>query len=219
MTTENSNPKQIADPDNEGQMIDNPSFDPTKNEDGTPVEKDDLAPIKDKLNKAYGERDTLKAERDALKKQIRDAELQKLKDEGKDKEHFEGLLADKDKEIEELKTAVIELTRDNTVQRDLSGYKFRNEKAYALVYDAVIKDLVQDDKGVWVHKSGKSISDYIKTYAEDEDNEFLFAKKENRGTDTPTSTPRKPGTQTSGKLVGKSTQEILRMAKEGKLSR
>ena len=74
---EKKNPKQIPDPDNEDQMIDNPDFNPALNEDGTPIEKkkdpvdppkDDLAPIKAKLDKAYGERDALKEERDALLK-------------------------------------------------------------------------------------------------------------------------------------------------------
>jgi len=212
-----ANPKQIEDPENEGEMIDNPDYDDSLDEEGNPIEKDDLKPIKDKLDKAYGERDTLKNELKELKKQLREAELQKLKDEGKEKEHFEGVIADLEDTVKNLQQEIVELTRDNTVQKVLGGYKFRNKKAAALAASTVTDELVQDDKGKWVHNSGKSIEDYVKAFSEDEDNAFMFEPVENRGTQSPPGT--KPGTKTtkSGSLFGRSQQEVLQMAADGKL--
>jgi len=211
-----TNPKQIADLENEGQMIDNPDFDETLDEEGNPIEKDDLAPIKDKLNKAYSERDNLKNELKDIKKQLRDAELQKLKDEGKEKEHFEGVIADLEDTVKTLRQEIVELTRDNSVQKVLAGYEFRNKKAASVAAQTVTDELVQDEQGKWVHKSGKSIEDFVKVFAEDEDNSFMFKPAENRGTGTP---PAKPGTKPNpnGSLFGKSQAEVLRLAQEGKL--
>jgi len=220
-----TNPKQIEDPENEGQMIDNPDYDSTKNEDGSDIEvKDDLAPIKEKLNSAYGERDRLKSELAEAKKKIRDAELEQLKNEGKEKEHFEGVIedlkkesSDKDDVIADLKDQIVALTRDNQVQKYLSGFTFKNDRAQNLAVQTVTDDLVQDEKGKWVAKNGKSIKDFVKEFAEDEDNEFLFKPKENRGTGKQPGA--KPGEKTNAgtSLFDLPQSEVLRMASEGKL--
>lgn len=223
MTVEKSNPKQIPNPDNEEEMIDNPDYNPDLNEDGTPIKKDpvdppkdDLAPIKASLNKAYEERDAARAEVAALKKAQRDAELEKLKAEGKDKEHFEATLSDRDAEIATLKQEIIELTRDNAVRRELTNYTFRNDRAAEAAYDSIIHELIQDEKGKWVHKSGKSVPEFIKSFAEDEDNAFFFEAKENRGSKTPPVKPRTPNN--AGKsLFDLPQSEVLKMAQEGKL--
>lgn len=226
MADNSVNPKQIADPDNEGQMIDNPDYDPSKNEDGTPIEskekkdpvdpKDDLAPIKENLNKAYKERDELKKEVADMKKALRDAEIERLKEEGKEKEAFEAQLSDRDAEIENLKSQIVTLTRDNQVRQTLTSYDFKNERAADLAYDSVVKALVQNEKGDWVTKSGKSIADYVKEYSEDEDNAFLFKQVESRGTDTKPAKPATP-TTTGKKLSDLPQTEVLKMAAEGKL--
>jgi len=215
------NPKQIEDPDNQGQMIDNPDFDPEKNEDGTPIEKkedkDDLAPIKDNLNKAYKARDDALEEVKKLKKEKRDAELEKLKTEGKTNEHYEGRLKDKDDEISELKQEIVKLRRDNTVQQSLSTVTFRNERAAKTAQRDVISELVENEKGEWVHKSGKSIADYIKSFVEDEDNAFLFPAKENKGTQTPQNKGQKQVDTGTKKLRDRTVAEVLKLAAEGKL--
>jgi len=179
-------------------------------------EKDDLAPIKDKLNKAYGERDSLKEEVEKLRKEKRDAELAHLKETGKEKEALEATISDRDEEIASLKDQIVALTRDNNVREVFTGFKFRNERAADLAFDQVTKELVQDDKGTWVHRSGKSIKDFLTEFSEDEDNKFLFVEKENRGTGIPpTSKPAAP--KSDGKLAGKSQKEVLEMAAKGQL--
>jgi len=187
-----------------------------KKPENKPEEKDDLAPIKDKLNKAYGERDSLKEEVDKLRKEKRDAELAHLKETGKEKEALEATISDRDEEIVSLKDQIIALTRDNKVREVFTGFKFRNERAADLAFDQVTKELVQDDKGTWVHRSGKTIKDFLTEFSEDEDNKFLFVEKENRGTGIPPTTKPAPK-DTSGKLAGKSQAEVLKMAAQGKL--
>jgi len=223
MADELRNPKQIPDPDNEGQMIDNPDYDPDFNEDGTKIEdkdkKDDKSPDDDKvkknLAKAYEERDAARREAEQLRKEKREAELARLKEEGKEKEHYEGRISDLEKENTSLKQQVVELTRDNSVQQALSGYTFRNERAAKTAQRDIVSELVQNDKGEWVHRSGKTIQEFTKQFSEDEDNAFLFKAKENRGTQTP---PTKPngGKQPGGKLADRSQADFLKDIAEGR---
>jgi len=183
-----------------------------------PQEKDDLAPIKEKLNSAYSERDKYKEEAETLRKEKRDAEIAALKESGKKDEAYEAQLSDRDQEIEKLKAQIVTLTRDNNVRETFADYKFRNSRAADLAFDQITKELVQDEKGTWVHRSGKTIKDFIKEFSEEEDNKFLFVEKENRGSNI-TPTP-KPNTTTSGKKLKDMTQkEVMELAAKGKLGK
>lgn len=189
-----------------------------KQEDKPKAPADDLAPIKESLNKAYSERDAAKAEVERLKKEARDKEIEQLTKDGKEKEALEAKLSDRDSEIDSLKQTIVELTRDNAVQKELGTLEFRNERARDLAYDTVIKSLVQDKDGKWVSKDGKPISDAVTAFAEDEDNKFLFKEKENRGTETAKTTTTSPKAPSSGSRLRDRTQaEVLQMAAEGKL--
>lgn len=151
-------------------------------------EQDDLAPIKANLDKAYEERDNLAKELAALKKVQRDKEIEQLTEEGKHKEAFDMQIKERDETILSLQTEIVGLTRDISVRDQFRSYEFKNEKASALAYDSVVKELIQDDKGKWVHKSGRSISEFVKSFSEDEDNNFLFKAKTNSGNGSPTKT-------------------------------
>lgn len=189
-----------------------------KQEDKPKEPADDLAPIKESLNKAYSERDAAKAEVERLKKEARDKEIEQLTKDGKEKEALEAKLSDRDSEIDSLKQTIVELTRDNAVQKELGTLEFRNERARDLAYDTVIKSLVQDKGGKWVSKDGKSISAAVASFAEDEENKFLFKEKESRGTETARTTTTSPKAPSSGnKLRDRSQAEVLQMAAEGKL--
>lgn len=199
---------------------------PKDKDEPKPKDKDqpseEFKELKSKLDKLYGERDTLKDELAEAKKSIRDAELERLKNEGKEVEALQAQLDDAKLENEQLKKTIVELTRDNAVIKELGNYELRNDRANDLAYTAILKELVQDDKGNWVHKGGKSISEFIKSYFEDEENEFLLKPKENRGTGSDDEQEQQqPTDKTSkhkkGSLFGKSQAEVLRMAEEGKL--
>lgn len=184
---------------------------------------DEFKLLKEKLDRLYSERDTMKEELEAANKKIRDDELERLKSEGKEVEALQGQLDDAKAEIKTLNEKIIKLTRDNAVIKELGHYDLRNDRAKDLAYDAILKDLVQDEKGEWVHKAGKSLSDFIKSYFDDEDNAFLLKPKVNRGTDPDDTTivdtkPVTPGKRKDS-LFGKSQAEVLRMAEEGKLPR
>lgn len=210
-------------PDDDNKPVDppveikEPVKDPIDDKPKEPV--DDLAPIKENLNKAYSERDAARKEAEELKRKLRDQEIEALKKEGKEKEALESQLSDRDTEISDLKQQIVELTRDNAVQRELSSLEFRNERARDLAYDTVVKTLVQDTNGNWVSKSGKSIDEAVQEFAEDEDNKFLFKEKENRGSKDATiiTSPKTPPTPGGNRLRDKSQAEVLKMAREGKL--
>lgn len=180
-------------------------------------EKDDLAPIKEKLNKAFEERDNLAKELAEMKKKEREKEIERLNEEGKHKEAFEIQLKERDEKILQLETEIVGLTRDIAVRDEFRAFNFRNEKASALAYDSVIKELVQDEKGKWVHKSGSSISDFVKSFSEDEDNQFLFQPKVNSGAGgSPKTKPDAPSGE--GKSYkDKPQSELLKDIRAGKV--
>ena len=80
----------------------------------------------------------------------------------------------------------------------------------------IIGQLVRDESGTWVHRSGVSVKDFVKTFAEVEDNAFLFKPKINNGTGN---SGAKPTNTSSDKksLFEMSQEEVLKMAREGKL--
>ena len=182
-----------------------------KSKDDKKDDDDPLKPLKENLNKAYKERDKVKKELADFKKAQRDAELERMKAEGKEVEALTATVADKDAELESLRAQIIELTRDAEVRRELSHHAFKNERATELAYDAIVRDLEQNEDGDWVHKrSGKTVSEFIQSFVEDEDNEFLLKTPENRGTSKPKgSTPNKQDKTSGSSLLGKSNKEIL----------
>lgn len=173
--------------------------------------------IKTKLDGAYSARDAALvrvAENDQKEK---DAAIQRLKDDGKHKEAADLLVAEANAKREVAEKKAVSLTRDVSVRTALSSLEFRNEQASNMAYNVIIGDLIQNDTGDWVHKSGSTIKDHITTYANDENNSFLFKAKANSGAGTTqtstTSTETKP--QSLFKL---SQAEVLKMAAEGKLN-
>lgn len=178
-----------------------------------------LKPIKEKLNGAYAERDELSRKVKDFEKKDRDAELKKLEEEGKVKEAYEGRLADAEAARTAAESRVVELTRNLELKDALGGFTFRNEKAKDMAFQEMVGQLVQDEKtGEWMHKTGVSIADAAKKFAEDEANAFLFKSKASSGggsdTTTPTDTKKAPNS-----VFGMSQAEVLQRAREGTLPR
>lgn len=140
-----------------------------------------LKDIKTKLDNAYTTRDAALKEASDLKQEKREAEIKKLQEEGKHKEAAELEKATLKAEKETLEKRVIELTRDNNVKDAIAAYTFKTAKAKELAISTIIDELKVGEDGVWAHKSGISLSEYVTKFAEDEDNEFLFKSKANNG--------------------------------------
>jgi len=175
-----------------------------------------LKDIKTKLDKAYGARDEALAKVKTFEQKEREAELKRLQEEGKHKEAYEMQLAEERAAREALEKRNVELTRDLEVKNALAGYELRNDKAFEMAYREVTDQLVRNEQGVWVHKSGVSVKDFLKTFAENSDNSFLFKAKVSTGGGS-SSTKTSSTSSKPKSLFEMSQAEVLQMAREGKL--
>jgi len=196
---------------------------PVKREDEDLVTKlveerinENLKPIKDKLDNAYAARDEALKKIAEYEQKEREAELKRLQDEGKHKEAYEIQLAEEKAKREVLEKRNVELTRDIGLKTILTGYTFRSTTASEMAYKEVIGQLVQNENGNWIHRSGISVEDFVKTFAENEENSFLFQPKISSGSGssgiTTTNTKEAPKS-----IFDLSQDEVLKRIREGKL--
>lgn len=177
-----------------------------------------LKDIKDKLNKAYGARDEALKRIAEFEQKEKEAELARLKEEGKHKEAYELQLAEEKAARAALEKRNIELTRDLSVKDVLKAYPFRNDNAFEMAYREIVGALIQNESGDWVHKSGTDLKSYVDTFANSDENSFLFKPKTSSGGG---SNPPKSGSNDTTKksLFEMSQSDVLKMAAEGKLRR
>ena len=196
----------------------NKKIDPTNPEIQAMIKSavaDAVKDIKAKLDVAYTKRDEALQKVSEFEQKERDLEIKRLQDAGKEREAFELQLAELKANQETLQKRNLELSRDVDARQALSAFAFRSEKAAKMAFDEVISQLVQNEKGEWVHKSGVAVKDFVKTFAENEDNAFLFKQKQNSGNG---SQNIPPSSNTTKKSLFEMTQdEVLQMAAEGKL--
>jgi len=179
-----------------------------------------LKDIKSKLDNAYNSRDTALKKLAEFEQKEKEAEIKRLQEEGKFKEAFEMQLAEEKAKRETLEKRNVELTRDLDVKSVLNTYEFKNQKAINMAFSEISSQLVQNEQGVWVHRSGISIADFVKTFCDNEENAFLLKAKTNSGSGSSGSLPNnnlQSGTKKS--LFEMSQDEVLQMAREGKLTR
>lgn len=197
----------------------NSSVDPVEKLVDTRV-KEAIKDIKDKLDKAYSSRDDALKRLAEIEQTRKQEELRRLQEEGKHKEALELQLAEERAQKSAYEKRVIELTRDMELRSALGSYSFKNDNAFNMAYREIVEQLTQDEKGVWRHKSGVPLKDFVKQFAEAEENAFLLRPKVSSGTG---STASSKATNTSSGLEGKSIfslsqEEVLKLAREGKLS-
>jgi hypothetical protein len=189
--------------------------------DGTPeidtIVEARLKPIKEKLDAAFSERDKALERLRVLEKAERDAQLKRLEDDGKHREAYEIRLKEEREAREAAEARAVELTRDVQLKGILGNYKFRSEKASGMAYDEIVKDLVKDAKGTWVHKSGATMAEFVEAYGQNESNAFLFEPKVSKGSGgrgfkSASDTGAKPTS-----LFNVSQDDVIKMAAEGKL--
>jgi len=187
----------------------------SKNEVDTLI-ADALKNMKSNLDKVYDEKKALESQLNDYKEKERAAEIKRLKDEGKHKEAYESEMQDMKSKLEALERKNVELTRDNRVNDTLSSLTFKSDKARKMAADEITKELLQNEEGEWVHKSGTALEDFAKSYAEDDSNSFLFKKPVSSGTGGNSPIPSPP-TDKPTRLLDRPMSEAFKLAREGKL--
>jgi hypothetical protein len=175
-----------------------------------------LAQMKENMNRMSKERDEalkLKAEMEQAKK---DADISRMKEEGKLQEALELEVADLKAKLGVYEVETTKLRRDGVLNDALAGMEFRNDKSRDMARREIVDQLVQDESGAWKHNSGSNINDYVAAYAQSEDNSYLFRVKSNTGAGSG-SPAGAPSTDVSKAIGDMSTQEILALAAKGKL--
>lgn len=174
-----------------------------------------LAKMKENVDKAYKARDTALAQLSEKEQAIREAEIQRLKDAGKQTEALEAELADAKARAAALDKRNIELTRDVLVRTSVASLDFQSDRAQSMAIQEITAGLVQNDKGEWVHRSGKTVSSFVAEFAKDDTNRFLFKQKVNSGGGSPPPQPKDP--QRKGSIFEMTQDEVLKLAEKGEL--
>jgi hypothetical protein len=181
--------------------------------------QDALQPIKSNLDKAYAERDAAIKKAAEYEQKEKEAELKRLQDDGKYKEAYELQLAEANAKVEVLVKRNLELARDAEIKSALSSYVFRSDKALDMAYMDIASQLVQNESGVWTHKSGTDLRTFIKQFSDLEDNSFLFKPKTSSGGGTSGAHSTAPSDNANKSLFKLSQEEVLKRAAEGTLRR
>lgn len=175
-----------------------------------------LKQMKDNMDRMVRERDeALKAKAEVEQAQ-KAAEIERLEAEGKLKEALEMKLAEANAKLKVFEEENTKLNRDNVVNSQLATLEFRNERSRQMAQRDIVEQLVQNENGAWVHKSGSSIQEFIDSYSKSEDNEFLFRVKANSGSGTATPAAQAPSSEAKS-ISQMTTEEILNMAAKGQL--
>lgn len=219
--------------DNKDQDVNQTSNQDTSSTDTKPVDKDQdlveklvkervessLREIKDKLDNAYKARDEALKKIAEVEQKEKEAQRKQLEEQGKFKELYELHLAEEKAKVAALERRNIELARDVAVRDALKALPFRNDIASDMAYKTVVDQLVQNDKGEWIHRSGISVKDFVETFQKDENNSFLFKPKVNSGTGSSESATGSSSTSNIKSLFDLPQAEVLKLAMEGKLPR
>lgn len=223
MTTENE--LEITDPNHPDYVP--PKKDDDKNKDTYSKEDVDrmikeatdkvLGELKSKLDNAYTAKKEAEDRAKTLEEEKRALEIERLKEQGKEKEAAEAEIKALKEANEKLEKRNVELTRDNELTALVADLPFRSDAARKMALKDIKAELVKDDKGNWVHKSGDTMEAFVKTFSESPDNEFLFKAKEDNGGGSPAPKPNAGGKPVEGSVFGMSQADVLKAAAEGKL--
>lgn len=178
-----------------------------------------LKPIKEKLDTAHSKREAAEAKVAEFERVAREAELKRLTEEGKHKEAYDLQVAEERTKREAAEKKVITLTRDLEVRNVLGAQDFRNDNALEMAYKEIVGQLVQNEAGTWVHRSGVTVKEFVKTFAENEDNMFLFKQKSSSGGGSSAGKPTNPASSEKKSLFDMPQAEVLKLAEAGKLRR
>jgi len=191
-----------------------------KEEQGNdPIEQavnDRLAKMKSNMDRMVKERDAALQKAAEVEQAQKQAEIKRLEEEGKLTEALEMKLAEAQAKLKVFEEENTKLNRDNVVNSQLAALDFRNERSRQMAQRDIVEQLVQNEAGSWVHKSGTTIQEFVESYSKSEDNSFLFRVKANSGAGT--TTPSAPSnTEEKKSLSQMSTDEVLALAAKGQL--
>jgi hypothetical protein len=142
---------------------------------------DQLAQMKDNMNKMSKQRDEAMKKAVELEESAKAAKLEKLEAEGKTSEALQMKLDEALARVDALTSVNTGLTRDHTVDKLLSEQQFRNATAREMAKSQIVNELKQDAEGSWVHATGAPLSEFVQAFAKDEENAFLFKPKQSTG--------------------------------------
>ena len=179
---------------------------------------EELKDIKSKLDKAYSLRDEALSKVAEFERIKKEEEIKRLQEEGKHKEVYELQLAELQGKLKDLENANISLSRDAQVREAIAGLEFRNDKAMAVAIREITGELVRNEHGAWVHKSGVSIRDYVDLFSKDDNQSFLFKPKVSSGGGSSAPSSSNNG-GTAKSLFEMSQEDVLKLAEQGKLPR
>lgn len=177
--------------------------------------------FKDKLDRAYKERDDRAREVARLEEAQKKATQATLKAEGK---HFEALQLQVAEMAERLRLkdeALAITTRDAELDKALSEFEFRSPKARSALKRELQDEMIRDDDegGIWVHNSGANVVDVVRAISKDPEQAFYFLPKTNQGTGTrPEGRATAPSKGRPKSLLNLPNEELMKLAAEGKLN-
>jgi len=160
------------------------------------IADEQLKPIKDKLDKAYKERDELATKASKAEEAARQAEIARLEEDGQELEALKLKNSDLLGRLNALEEQNTALTRDRIISDAVLSLDFRNESAKNMAIKEITDQLRQDEDGSWKHTSGISIRDFVEHYAKDEEKTFLFKPKNTSGSST-----MAPGSSSNSKTI------------------
>jgi hypothetical protein len=174
-----------------------------------------LKDIKEKLNSAYGGRDDAVRKLAAAEAAAKEKEMEALTAAGKHQEVLQMKLTAAEENLKLMQAKITGYERDTVVKTAMGDLKFRNERSREMAYRDIVGQLVQNQEGQWVHKTGAAIGDFMKAFSKDPDNEFLFEVKNSGGGGTGGGSGNP--TMTGKKVLEMNTEELLAAATAGKL--
>lgn len=169
---------------------------------------EELSGIKAKLNEAYSARDDAIKAKALLEEEKKTVVMKQLEEEGKHKELAELQMAEMSAKLEAMQKRNTELTRDHEVTSALRGIDFRSDVAAEMARDRVLAQAVQDENGIWKHKSGVSIKEFVDHFVKDDGNAFLLKPKINSGAGA-TNPAGTPDTTLNKPITEMTTEEML----------
>jgi hypothetical protein len=173
-----------------------------------------LTKMKKSMDKMASERDSAIREKERLAEEAREQKVKQLEEDGKIVESLEMKLTAAQEKAAILQERLDRETRDRHVSSALRGVDFRSAKAAAAAEREIVDQLVKDKDGVWVHRSGASVVDFITTFFNDEDNHYLLKPKVSKGTGGPDETLDATKPKIPKSLEGLTSQQRLEIARE-----
>jgi hypothetical protein len=171
-----------------------------------------LKEIKGKLDSAYASRDEAVRKLTATEQTIRQKELETLEAAGKTEEALKLRLVSAEERAAQLESQIRDLNRDQLIANATGNLEFRNDRSREMALRDITASLVIDKDGNWVHKTGAQLKDFVKAYAKDPDNAFLFRAAPSSGAG---GQGGQGAPQNKKKLTEMTTAELLAAAQNG----